>query len=283
MLTGRRTEPGVQDGWNAGRERVQEANIVPGGKGLFERKEQQRVKSGDESSESESPPPASTTQPSIMNGMKRSAHDAQLDDDEFDTWSLSGEDEETLARAADAAAPITPHKTQKTGVYATPATTTKRKLPWIEQPPDATPVKPAEDYPSTPSKQPTNASQTQSTFTEPGTPNAPPTLATASTPSPPTRHKDALVNPADDASSLAAEVLASLSSISIPAATLSNVRSILTKHDLKNQGIKKGRDISRLALKTKDAKIAELQARIASLEADRELERGLGRTRRQGG
>lgn len=278
VLSGKRKEPGVQDGWNAGRERTEESSHAPRGRGLFERTAQ-GTNLDDDTTESESPPPAYTTQLSHGNRAKRSAQDADLDDDDFDSWSLSEKDVERLAKAADAA-PITPHKAQKTGVYATPATTAKRKLPWLEQLPAETSTKPADDYFSTPSKPPINTSQTQSTFTEPGTPTAQPTLATISTPSPPTRHKDALINPADDTSSLTSEILASLSSLSMPAGTLSNVRSILTKHDLRTQGIKKGRDISRLALKAKDAKIAELQARIASLEADRELERGLGRMRR---
>lgn len=280
VLSGKRNEPGLQEGWNAGRRRQEESSANgPRGKGLFERKE--RAISEDDSTQSESPSPVNPIQPSHTNGAKRSASAARLDDDDFEAWSLDEEDEEALANAADAVAPLTPHKAQKTGVYATPATTAKRKLPWLEQPPDTTPVKIAEDYFSTPSKQPTYpAQQTQSTVTEPETPGAPPTLATASTPSPPTRYKDALFNPADDASSLTAEVLASLSSAPIPAEMLSHIRGILTKHDLKTQGIKKGRDISRLALKAKDAKIAELQARIASLEAEKELERGLGRMRR---
>lgn len=280
VLSGKRREPGGQDGWNAGREMASESNKGPRAKGLFERNVRQTVHSGDESTQSESPPPDYSTQPPGTNGAKRSAYAAELDGDEFDDWSLNAHDEARLANAADTATPITPHKAQKTGVYATPATTAKRKLPWLEQPEPTTPMRQTEDYFTTPSKQPKNTSNTQSTFTEPGTPTIPHTLATASTPSPPTRHRDALLNPADDESSLTSEVLASLSSAHIPAETISNVRSILTKHDLRAQGIKKGRDVSRLALRAKDAKIAELQARIASLEADRELERGLDRMRR---
>lgn len=280
VLSGKRREPGGQDGWTAGRQRSDEPNAGPRPKGLFEKNARRVVDSGDESTESEDLPPNYSTQPSITNGTKRSAYHAQLDEAEFDSWSLDEDDEKRLAKSADTGAPITPYKAQKTGVYATPATTAKRKLPWLEQPPNETATKPTEDYFSTPSKQPNHSSNTQSTFTEPGTPTARPSLATASTPSPPTRHRDALVNPADDASSLTSEVLSALSSAPISADTISNVRSILTKHDLRAQGIKKGRDVSRLALRAKDAKIAELQARIASLEADRELERGLDRMRR---
>ena len=63
--------------------------------------------------------------------------------------------------------------------------------------------------------------------------------------------------------------------MSIPPDVLSNLRGVLSKHDLKAQGVVKGRDISRMALKAKEAKIVELQARIASLEAEREVDRGI--------
>jgi hypothetical protein len=89
------------------------------------------------------------------------------------------------------------------------------------------------------------------------------------------RHRDALSNPADETSSLTVEALAALSSISIPPHILAELRGILSKHDLKAQGVVKGRDISRLALKAKEAKMAELEARIASLEAEREVSRGV--------
>lgn len=55
--------------------------------------------------------------------------------------------------------------------------------------------------------------------------------------------------------------------------TISRVRHLLNKHALKTQGIVRGRDIVRLALKSKDAKIAELQQRITTLEAERETGR----------
>ena len=275
VLSNSRTEPrreGVQEGWNAGRARA--ADTEPPRKGLFSSNGRVTTGREDASTASPTPPPEYSTDPDGVNGTKRTAQDADLDDD----FGLSGSEEEGLAKAADAASLQTPHKVQKTGVYATPATTGKRKLPWLELP--TTPAaasKSTDDYPTTPSKQPANNGRP---IIEPETPSAPPTLATAATPSPPKRHKDALTDPADSASSLTSEVLAALSSVSMPPQTLSNVRSILTRHDLKAQGVVKGRDISRLALKAKDAKIAELQARIASFEADREVERGLGRMKR---
>ncbi|KAK3704396.1 hypothetical protein LTR37_013819 [Vermiconidia calcicola] len=277
VLSGKRTEPkreSIQEGWNAGRDREPEQSR---GKGLFAGNERPAPEVDDAFTASPTPPPSYRSEPFVANGVKRTAQTAQLDDDEF---GLADMEEDDLVTAVDSSAFETPQKAQKTGIYATPATTAKRKLPWLEQPTTPVPAaRPAETYFDTPYKRPP---QTARPIVELETPSGPPTAATAASPSPPTRFKDALVNPADSASSLTSEVLAALSKgkVLIPAETLSNVRTILTRHDLKNQGVIKGRDISRLAIKAKDAKIAELQARIASLEADREVERGLGRMRR---
>jgi hypothetical protein len=53
----------------------------------------------------------------------------------------------------------------------------------------------------------------------------------------------------------------------------SSLTELLNKHALKISGISKGRDITRVALKAKDAKIAELQQKIAALEAERDLDK----------
>ncbi|KAF2768904.1 hypothetical protein EJ03DRAFT_343676 [Teratosphaeria nubilosa] len=253
----------VQEGWNAGR-----AQHTPTpGKGLF---------SGPSPTVTRSAPPNSSA--------KRKAQDADLSDDDDDEqfpWPLTGQEEQELAKIADSTVRETPHKALKTGVYATPATTGRRKLPWLEQPrTPATASKPLADYFATPSKA---SAAVVPTTTFGGsvdsieTPKAQEDVSSAAarTPSPPTRHKDALFNPADSASTLTSEALAALSTTNVPTDIISKLRSILSKHDLKTQGILKGRDISRLALKAKDAKIAELQAKIASMEADREVDKGV--------
>lgn len=76
-------------------------------------------------------------------------------------------------------------------------------------------------------------------------------------------------------SELATEVLAALSSMAIDAETRDAIKTVCNKHALRTQGIAKGRDVSRLAIKSKDVKIAELQARIAALEAERETNRAV--------
>ncbi|KAI9759179.1 MAG: hypothetical protein M4579_002552 [Chaenotheca gracillima] len=63
--------------------------------------------------------------------------------------------------------------------------------------------------------------------------------------------------------------------------TLSSLKQLLSKHAAKSQGIMKGRDAARLALKGKDVKIAELNYRVASLEAERETDRTVIRSLRR--
>ncbi len=50
---------------------------------------------------------------------------------------------------------------------------------------------------------------------------------------------------------------------------------LLNMHDLRTKGIIKGRDITRLAIQAKDKKIGELQVRISTLEAEKEMNRNV--------
>lgn len=76
-------------------------------------------------------------------------------------------------------------------------------------------------------------------------------------------------------SNLAADALHILERNKLPAEVEKKLVELLNKHDLRTQGIVKGRDITRLALGSKEKKIAELEARIASLEAERESNRAV--------
>ena len=69
------------------------------------------------------------------------------------------------------------------------------------------------------------------------------------------------------------EVMELLKDQHIDEHTSYNLRQLLNKHALKISGIAKGRDITRIALKSKDAKIAELQQRITMLETEREMDK----------
>ena len=59
--------------------------------------------------------------------------------------------------------------------------------------------------------------------------------------------------------------------------TVDALQQMLAKHSLRVQGIIKGREVSRLGLAAKEAKIAELQHRVAALEAELEAERAASR------
>lgn len=286
-----RQVPAAQDGWDAGRSRGgMFAGVNPMTKGA----DSDPQKEDDETTDDDSPPPAYSSQRHNISGAKRKADVADLDgdhdngDDELLPWPLTGQEEQDLIDAADSVvpAPETPRKAVKTGVYATPATTVekKRTLPWLQEQLDESgmPGTPSifashqNDHLDSPSK--------QSIKTLPPIPEQPypptPTLqantsSVYSRSSNQGRYKDALANPPDGTSSLTNEVLAALSDTRVPDDVLTTLRGILSKHDLKFQGVVKGRDISRLALKAKEAKIVELHAKVASLEAERELDRGV--------
>lgn len=303
VLNNSRSEPksgqasAAQDGWDAGRGKGgMFAGLNPMAKGT----DNDATMEDDESTEDESLPPAYSLQRHKSSRAKRKADAASLDgdhdsrDDELLPWPLTGQEEQDLINVADSVAPPpeTPRKAAKTGVYATPATTVekKRTLPWLQDEMDdssvlTTPsVLPCHqrDYLESPSK--------QSAINLPPIPEQPypptPTLQAmtrntqAKSSSTQGRYTDALLNPADSTSSLTNEALTALSGTSVTDEVLTALRRILSKHDLKSQGVVKGRDISRLALKAKEAKIVELQARVASLEAERELDRGVIRSLR---
>jgi len=226
-----------------------------------------------------SPPPPYSSQrqaPQAMSSNKRKAPSSDPpdpDEDVFD-WPLTGQEEEELASAADNA-PMTPHKAVKTDAYATPATSAKRRqLPWL-------------DYSTEKQKEETNTVTTPSTArttVQLPTPSTKTTLHSTAeqgnedetTPTP-SRFKDALQDPSPAGSVLVNDVFSILNNVKItlPADVEKEIKAILTRHEMKTQGVIKGREISRLGIKAKEAKIVELGARIASLEAEREVDRGV--------
>ena len=76
-----------------------------------------------------------------------------------------------------------------------------------------------------------------------------------------------------DPSPLAAQALTILKPANIPSEIETELLDLLEKYELRVQGISKGRDITRLAVQAKDRRIAELQARIHGLEAEKETTR----------
>ncbi|KAJ6146064.1 hypothetical protein N7497_008046 [Penicillium chrysogenum] len=80
-----------------------------------------------------------------------------------------------------------------------------------------------------------------------------------------------------DTSDLAKSLLDILEkhSVVLPNKAQDEVVSLLNRQELKTQGIIRGRDMTRLALRKKDGEIKKLQDRVSNLEAQRELDRSL--------
>ena len=97
-------------------------------------------------------------------------------------------------------------------------------------------------------------------------------LSPSNTPSKLPSHVDNSA-PAPEPSTLASEVLSLLHGVQLSEDIERNLIELLNKHDLRTQGISRGRDITRVAVQAKETKIAELQARIATLEGERETNR----------
>jgi hypothetical protein len=97
-----------------------------------------------------------------------------------------------------------------------------------------------------------------------------------STPTPIRFASTALINqPAAETQSycqLVSQTLTLLAShhITLPASVKQDLITLLNTHDLRAQGIARGRDISRLAIRKKDERIQALIGRIVVLEAERE-------------
>lgn len=74
-------------------------------------------------------------------------------------------------------------------------------------------------------------------------------------------------------SSLVSEAMKVLKPANLAKKIEQDLTEVLNRHDLRTQGIARGRDITRLAVQAKDKKIAELQSRVTMLEAERETSR----------
>lgn len=72
---------------------------------------------------------------------------------------------------------------------------------------------------------------------------------------------------------IADEIMALLAGQPISEATRRNVRAAAERHELRVKGLVKGRDTVRAALESRDERVAELQAKVVSLENARRLDR----------
>lgn len=92
----------------------------------------------------------------------------------------------------------------------------------------------------------------------------------------PRRYRDVLsAEGSSDMSSLSSNVLLILDhhDVVVPTVARDKVAALLDQQYLKTQGIIRGRDISREALKKKDEEIKSLKERIESLESEREMDK----------
>ncbi|EON64191.1 hypothetical protein W97_03421 [Coniosporium apollinis CBS 100218] len=200
---------------------------------------------------------------------KRSREEDEFGDDDAFPWPLTGHEDDGHSDTSIMPPPETPRKTQKVDAYSTPG---KRKLPWVTDEASGLPT-PITTGPRktlfTPSSEPAIANGVGSRSEN----NATSSPYTTPTPS---RFLD---TPARESSEgqLATDVFKLLneSNAILKQETTQSLERLFTMHSLKTQGIAKGREISRLAIKAKEARIAELELRVATLEAELETEKAI--------
>ncbi|KAL2000403.1 hypothetical protein VTN02DRAFT_3168 [Thermoascus thermophilus] len=166
--------------------------------------------------------------------------------------------------------PETPQKTPKTAGFTSPR---KRKLEEItaHDTLSETQATPRTGSQQNPVLTPTSQRSSQADYL------LPPSVEIATTPTP-SRYTNVLAAPShSDNSELATSALAVLSrhDVVLPTKAKDELVALLNKHELRAQGIVRGRDITRLALRKKDDTIKELNERIQVLEAQREMDRAV--------
>jgi hypothetical protein len=203
--------------------------------------------------------------PSIFNN--KFSQETTEDEDEFGHFPFSPEDVASVVKVAEQASvatpmPQTPSKSTTAGILPTPAT--KRKWDETGLLTPATGGTKGKSLFGTPA---TRLNGGMWDGNEPfGSKNVTPT---------PNRFKEPSdIEPADQSAyDLTDEILEILKDKNLDVTTTADLKKLFGRHALKIAGIVRGRDISRVALKTKDAKIAELQQRITSLETEREMDK----------
>jgi len=201
------------------------------------------------------PPPYSSPADARPSKAARFAAPDEDDDDEAFPWPLSGEEERQFDKAAQHA--ISPPPTSRGAPISTPG---KRKYSDID---DYTGI----GLPTPVTERRFDRLQSDSTPRR-----ALFTSTPASTPTP-SRFRDA----EQDTGDLVASVMDLLQEkhTFLEKETRESLTSILKRHSLQTKGIVKGREISRLALIAKEAKISELQHRVVTLESELELKDGV--------
>lgn len=171
----------------------------------------------------------------------------------------------------------TPRKAVKTSEIRTPST--RRTLPWNQEHHDSFNISELQ----TPQSARTTrvdpfSSRLGGSLLTPSCPvnaahqTATPSSSPYETPTP-SRFKDVGVT------DLFHDVLSLLqaANIKLSTTTESNLNGLLSKHVKAAEGLKRGRDVTRMTIKARDAKITELSYRVSTLEAELEAEKAMVR------
>ncbi|KAL8647519.1 MAG: hypothetical protein Q9210_005509 [Variospora velana] len=209
------------------------------------------------------------TAPQKSNDTQETSTTPAMSDEEFYDWPAS--DDEDALRVADQASlmdgmppPETPRKAARTNNLTTPG---KRTFSQMEH--------------GAASPWPTSSDTDGEVFVTPSTglnrnsllPDQ--ALSSPSDTPTPRRFEDMLQASQD--SQLASEVLNILreAKVAINPDVKAELKSVCDRHALSTRGILKGRDISRVMVNTKNAKVSELQETIGALRAERETDRAV--------
>lgn len=216
--------------------------------------------------------PLTPSETPSTNMQTRKALDKALEKEE-DTFGWPTSDDDELSKVADRvsmAPPETPRKAAKTDIFTTPGKKRHGEM---------------DNGATTTAALPTPGSDDVFTSSATGTrgkdifsaASAAWLLSPDETPTP-LRYRDGFVGTSPGGESeLVKDVGDALREISLHLGqnVMEALRPVLDRYALRTQGIAKGRDISRVAVKAKEEKIVELQGRIAVLEAERETNRAV--------
>lgn len=106
----------------------------------------------------------------------------------------------------------------------------------------------------------------------PTTPTAPAAAATTTT-TDNSRSPAAAAAAVDDYPRIAEEVLSLLSGQPVSESTKRTLRAAMERHEMRVKGVARGREAARAGIAERDERIAELQARVVSLENGRKMDR----------
>jgi len=212
-----------------------------------------------------------------MEGLKRE------EEDEFGDWPLTPEDEENVTKRVEKAmpgafpeTPETPRKAVKFSEDVTPGSKRKRDVGEMLPTPRSTGRK-DEDIFTTPatSKRFDGGMWDGNEFATPDNVTTPTPFRFHNPPSPSKDTEGSETTPSRNYDITAEVMELLLKDTYISSETQTKLKDLLNKHALKISGIAKGRDITRVALRSKDLKIAELQQKIGQMEQEREMDKAI--------